>query len=301
MPSSESPPPPIVPTFQTYTNLAPTATIIIIVVGVLLMIAFLSIYYRSFAIACFRGGGGWQWQRGDATAAAAMAARGLEKHVVDAFPTFLFSRAKMNQFGDGEVLLECAVCLQDFQEGDLLRGLPGCRHVFHRDCVDPWLNSHVTCPLCRTSLLPEEMPSSPEEEVCCGVPGDADWIVLTVDHLSQSCEDRDHVADDRYLMQDYAGRACPSNQDVINDNHRCRIPSTNTEPFYRSHSTGHSLLIGHHEGRFILRLSDEARHKLMNRNRNAGPAMYSLATMLGSPRTGFRTRSVVEPPSLARP
>jgi hypothetical protein len=50
---------------------------------------------------------------------------------------------------------ECAVCLSDFEEEDDLRLLPGCKHVFHQDCIDVWFQSHSTCPLCRASLVPK--------------------------------------------------------------------------------------------------------------------------------------------------
>jgi hypothetical protein len=47
--------------------------------------------------------------------------------------------------------LECAVCLSRFEDADILRLLPKCKHAFHLDCVDTWLISHSTCPLCLTS------------------------------------------------------------------------------------------------------------------------------------------------------
>ncbi|KAM6945235.1 RING finger protein 215 isoform 2-T3 [Lycodopsis pacificus] len=46
----------------------------------------------------------------------------------------------------------CAVCLEPFNNNQCLRVLP-CRHEYHRDCVDPWLLLHHTCPLCKRSIL----------------------------------------------------------------------------------------------------------------------------------------------------
>ncbi|MCO5551155.1 hypothetical protein L7F22_004652 [Adiantum nelumboides] len=49
--------------------------------------------------------------------------------------------------------VECVVCLSDFEEGEPLCQLPRCKHVFHKDCIDMWLFSHTTCPLCRRSVI----------------------------------------------------------------------------------------------------------------------------------------------------
>ncbi|KAK2972387.1 hypothetical protein RJ640_014445 [Escallonia rubra] len=48
----------------------------------------------------------------------------------------------------------CAVCISEFKEGDDVRILPDCAHVFHVSCIDMWLYSHPNCPLCRTDTLP---------------------------------------------------------------------------------------------------------------------------------------------------
>lgn len=45
---------------------------------------------------------------------------------------------------------ECSICLLSFASGEQYRELP-CKHIFHRKCVDVWLKSETTCPLCRTS------------------------------------------------------------------------------------------------------------------------------------------------------
>ncbi|XP_068644664.1 RING-H2 finger protein ATL79-like [Aristolochia californica] len=47
----------------------------------------------------------------------------------------------------------CAVCLCEFKDGEEVRDLPHCRHSFHVPCIDKWLHSRSTCPICRTTSL----------------------------------------------------------------------------------------------------------------------------------------------------
>lgn len=47
---------------------------------------------------------------------------------------------------------DCSVCLTGFTEGEEVRQLPGCRHSFHAPCIDMWLYSHSSCPLCRATV-----------------------------------------------------------------------------------------------------------------------------------------------------
>lgn len=53
--------------------------------------------------------------------------------------------------------MECAVCLSRFEDADILRLLPKCKHAFHLDCVDTWLVSHSTCPLCRHCITSDDL------------------------------------------------------------------------------------------------------------------------------------------------
>ncbi|KAL3747156.1 hypothetical protein ACJRO7_016006 [Eucalyptus globulus] len=61
---------------------------------------------------------------------------------------------------------ECAVCLSAFEEGEEVRQLPRCKHLYHVSCIDMWLYSHSDCPLCRSpahplSLQPRLQPPPP--------------------------------------------------------------------------------------------------------------------------------------------
>ncbi|CAK6971833.1 E3 ubiquitin-protein ligase RNF43 isoform X2 [Scomber scombrus] len=49
----------------------------------------------------------------------------------------------------------CAICLEEFQDGQHLR-IISCAHEFHKDCVDPWLLQHRTCPLCMHNIMGTE-------------------------------------------------------------------------------------------------------------------------------------------------
>ncbi|XP_057740263.1 E3 ubiquitin-protein ligase ATL31-like isoform X1 [Arachis stenosperma] len=55
--------------------------------------------------------------------------------------------------------VQCTVCLSEFKEEEKVRSLK-CQHVFHRDCLDTWLQEYrATCPLCRVKLLPDDVVS----------------------------------------------------------------------------------------------------------------------------------------------
>ncbi|KAI4334315.1 hypothetical protein L6164_019026 [Bauhinia variegata] len=69
---------------------------------------------------------------------------GLDLHTIRSLPVFKYHRdVKQPQ-------LDCAICLSEFQEGEALKVIPYCEHVFHPECIDMWLASNVTCPVCRS-------------------------------------------------------------------------------------------------------------------------------------------------------
>ncbi|KAJ2323818.1 hypothetical protein IWW51_003575 [Coemansia sp. RSA 2702] len=50
----------------------------------------------------------------------------------------------------------CAICLDDYKDGAILRLLP-CGHHMHQACVDEWLHINQTCPLCKQSAVSGEL------------------------------------------------------------------------------------------------------------------------------------------------
>jgi hypothetical protein len=88
---------------------------------------------------------------------------GLGQAAIDALPEFAYGElsgggAAASRKGKGKEKekaarpFDCAVCLCEFDDRDRLRLLPPCGHAFHVACIDVWLRSSATCPLCRTRL-----------------------------------------------------------------------------------------------------------------------------------------------------
>ncbi|XP_047944654.1 RING-H2 finger protein ATL70-like [Salvia hispanica] len=72
---------------------------------------------------------------------------GLDAAAISAIPLYTYGGAGAGAAAAGG----CAVCLGDYKEGEEVRLMPECGHVFHRSCIDPWLMIHPTCPVCRST------------------------------------------------------------------------------------------------------------------------------------------------------
>ncbi|KAF5749862.1 E3 ubiquitin-protein ligase RING1 [Tripterygium wilfordii] len=68
------------------------------------------------------------------------------KSAIDTLPTVKvtheFLNTEMNQ---------CAVCMDEFDLGAEAKQMP-CKHLYHKDCILPWLELHNSCPVCRHEL-----------------------------------------------------------------------------------------------------------------------------------------------------
>ncbi|KAM0924371.1 hypothetical protein ACQ4PT_004985 [Festuca glaucescens] len=73
---------------------------------------------------------------------------GLEPFVVALIPTMTYSSETFRSKDDAQ----CSICLGEYNEKEILRIMPTCRHNFHLSCIDTWLQKQTTCPICRISL-----------------------------------------------------------------------------------------------------------------------------------------------------
>merc|ERR1712098_523110 len=68
---------------------------------------------------------------------------------IASIPTVQLSEEKLEKNSS------CSVCWEDFTRDEWVKELE-CGHCFHAACIDPWLEPHGTCPVCRKELHGEE-------------------------------------------------------------------------------------------------------------------------------------------------
>lgn len=74
---------------------------------------------------------------------------GLDPTLIAALPMYRYTHR-----GKGDVPApDCAICLCDVDEGEEVKLLPVCMHLFHKDCIELWLEKNKTCPVCRTGAV----------------------------------------------------------------------------------------------------------------------------------------------------
>ncbi|KAM1046931.1 hypothetical protein PS2_026111 [Malus domestica] len=134
-------------------NFQPSVALVIGVLAIFFLLTFVLLVYVKF---CHRSayvvGNNHLRSTGLVTASARFS--GIDKTVIEALPFFKFSSLKGSKEG-----LECAVCLSKFEDIEILRLLPKCKHAFHISCIDYWLEKHSSCPLCRHRVSSEDLTS----------------------------------------------------------------------------------------------------------------------------------------------
>lgn len=285
-PQTLSPPPPQQDPLARMEIDKTMASVLIILVIVFFTLGFISIYTRQCREQRIRGridlavpiNGGDGYSR----------PYGLDPVIIENFPNFVYSEVKDLKIG--RVTLECAVCLNEFEDDETLRLIPVCSHVFHRECIDAWLLHHSTCPVCRADLVPD-----PKDELA------SSSILIQISEANLDEPVLNHEPD---LVE-------PVDVDN-NDNDKRKIvkmaPGVNLDGimkkpvrsnsmglmfarmFSRSNSIGQSTIRASEDcERFTLRLPDEVHNRLviLNRTKSLDGEMA-----IQSERRGFRTSSV---------
>ncbi|KAK7315019.1 hypothetical protein VNO77_33551 [Canavalia gladiata] len=226
-----------VPTYITHHNWEPSVAITVgAIICALLFMGIISIYIRR----CAESHIIITTQTTTTSHLPCSCSQGINKELLNTFPTLFYSNIK--DLKKGKETLECAVCLSDFKDKDTLRLLPKCNHVFHPQCIDSWLASHVTCPVCRANLNQDS----------CHVA-----ITIPTTHLAtdeESSGTRTETGEENQIVPN------PN----PNPNHGGDDGGASKWNLLRSNSTGHSLIEpGKCVERYTLRLPEDVRRCIL--------------------------------------
>ena len=223
------------------------AIVMVVLVTAFFLLGFFSIYLRRCAGPPLGGPGEHHHHpaggNGIGFASRSRRPRGLDRAVLESFPTMAYADVRAHRAGKGE--LECAVCLSEFDDDETLRLLPRCAHAFHADCIDAWLASHVTCPVCRAVLAPDHeaptaaapplalagvVPAAEQDAHAVPVPEQPEQAVVVAVDAEETEEERIRREEAAELMR-------------IGSVKRALRTKSGRRPaqFPRSHTTGHSL------------------------------------------------------------
>ncbi|XP_004503159.1 probable E3 ubiquitin-protein ligase RHC2A [Cicer arietinum] len=95
------------------------------------------------------------------------------KTAVDSLPTIEINGCHLDMES------HCAVCKEAFQLGTVVREMP-CKHIYHPDCILPWLALHNSCPVCRHELPSDNELQSQTQSQSVGLNEEDNNVGLTI-------------------------------------------------------------------------------------------------------------------------
>ncbi|KAK7321221.1 hypothetical protein VNO77_31634 [Canavalia gladiata] len=294
---------PVAPAVEPDSNKS-VVTIMAIVAVMFLISGFLSLYSRkcSDRQAQIRGTVNLADPTGGTGNQSQTEPNGLNQEIIETFPTFLYSDVKGLKIGNDT--LACAVCLNEFEDDETLRMLPKCCHVYHLACIDAWLASHTTCPLCRANLIPKpedvnlngnnyisQVDNNMPPMLSIQIPDDEEQ---EHEHENETVvgvggEDQKRDDDVESPKVDLLHRIRSLNQSRPSRSRSTGFLSSLSLP--RSNSTAQLVIPGENFERFTLRLPDEVRSQMLNSTLKRAKSCVCF-TRMSSGMWGYRTRSV---------
>ncbi|XP_057775277.1 RING-H2 finger protein ATL29 [Salvia miltiorrhiza] len=264
---------------------------VIIILTIVLLIFFFAGFFSIYFCRCFMQNllCTWHLRRSTASAPAGGGAStgtvargaGLDPSIVESFPSFTYSTVK--DYTREKYGLECAICLVEFRSSDVLRLLTACCHVFHQECIDLWLESHKTCPVCRRNL--NSPPPSPLKSPRLSVHENEG------SHRNDSCSIT--IKEEEEEEEDNRSRGRGEGEEAS-----CAAEQNEKEKFSRSHSTGHSIARNREgEERFTLILPEEVKSRII-RGHNSSKSWTSFGEYKVKNRTA-NDQSVAEASGMA--
>ncbi|KAH8096864.1 hypothetical protein BXZ70DRAFT_895583, partial [Cristinia sonorae] len=75
--------------------------------------------------------------------------QGTTRDIIDNLPS-----GKYCEWATPSSEQRCPICLDDYEENDPVLKVPLCTHWFHKGCLEQWLGTAKTCPVCRGPIDP---------------------------------------------------------------------------------------------------------------------------------------------------
>ena len=47
----------------------------------------------------------------------------------------------------------CPICIEEMEEGQVISKIKKCGHIYHKECIKPWVYKNFNCPICRESCI----------------------------------------------------------------------------------------------------------------------------------------------------